>query len=45
VTEKEYQQELARIVGMFSHDIVQVVHQRIETYTQEHHVCRNCGGD
>ena len=45
MNEKEYRTELARIVMMFSQDIVQVVHQRIATYSQEKFVCTKCGGD
>ena len=43
MTEKEYQQELMRLVGLFSHDIVEVVHSRIETYVKENNVCERCG--
>ena len=40
-----YQREIAKLVMMFSQDIVEVVHQRIETYSRENFVCTNCGGD
>ena len=45
VNEKEYQMEIAKIVMMFSQDIVEVVHQRIATYSEEQFVCTKCGGD
>ena len=43
--EQQYKRELAYIVGKFSHDIVQVVHKRIETYSKENCVCSQCGGE
>jgi hydroxymethylpyrimidine/phosphomethylpyrimidine kinase len=42
---EQYQREIAKLVMMFSHDIVEVVHQRIETYSEENFVCSKCGGD
>jgi len=45
MNQQEYTKEIAKIVMMFSQDIVEVVHQRIATYSEEQFVCTKCGGD
>jgi hypothetical protein len=43
MTEKEYQTELMKIVGMFSHDIVEIVQRRMTTICKEQYECPHCG--
>jgi len=42
MNEQEYKKQLAQTVMMFSRDIVDIVHQRIETYALENHICKEC---
>ena len=42
MNQQEYTKEIAKIVMMFSQDIVEVVHKRIETYALENHICKEC---
>jgi len=42
MNEEEYRKELAKTVLMFSQDIVEIVHRRIETYSKERFVCKRC---
>ena len=43
MSEKEYQTELMKTVGMFSHDIVEIVQRRMKTIVKETYVCPHCG--
>ena len=43
MTEKEYQIELMKTVGMFSQDIVEIVRRRMKTIVNEDYVCPHCG--
>jgi len=43
LNEQEYRRELAKIVMLFSTDIIDIVQTRIETYSKENYVCEKCG--
>jgi len=43
MNEQEYRKELAKLVMLFSSDIVDIVHARIETFSKENYVCEVCG--
>jgi len=43
MNELEYRKELAKIVLLFSTEIVDIVEERIKTFSRENYVCEVCG--